>query len=381
MSSQQASFELKNRAFLALNKLADRDTYPRGMEELEKIIDGLGPEGISPFLSCITETDAEQKSAVRKECVKMMGTLTRLHGSLMVPHLGKMINSIAKRLKDQDTVVRDACAETAGLLASHLGGYTPGDSGGAVVVLSKPLFEALGEQNRNAQTGAAMCLARVFDEAGEAPFPFLPQMLNRIIKLLKNPHFMAKAALIDLIRSIIQVILVCLLMFRYPLILLLQLRLAQFLKFINLSIQAGGASQSLSLAVNSIQEALKCSEWTTRKAAAVALLDLAENAELLSGALCPLKTSCINSLDCCRFDKVSFLIASIYFSASSFHFPSLYRSNQCGTRLFKLWVLGNLFQGTILRQFLKLLLSLRVRNVVDAFIHFSKFPWGIDSLI
>lgn len=206
MSSQQASFELKHRVFLAMNKLADRDTYQIGVEELDRTIDGLGPEGIIPFLSCISETDTEQKSAVRKECVKMMGTLARLHGSLMAPHLGKMIASIVRRLRDQDSVVRDACAETVGILASHLGGCRLGD-GGAIVVLSKPLFEALGEQNRYVQTGAAMCLTRVFDEASEAPISFLPQMLTRIVKLLKNPHFMAKPALIDLIRSIIQVIL------------------------------------------------------------------------------------------------------------------------------------------------------------------------------
>ncbi|CAA6672100.1 unnamed protein product [Spirodela intermedia] len=258
MSSQQASFELKHRVFVAMNKLADRDTYQIGVEELDRTIDGLGPEGMIPFLSCIIETDTEQKSVV--------------HGSFVAPHLGKMITSIVRRLRDQDSVVRDACAETVGILASHLGGFRLGD-GGAIVVLSKPLFEALGEQNRYVQTGAAMCLTRVFDEASEAPISFLPQMLTRIVKLLKNPHFMAKPALIDLIRSIIQ---------------------------------AGGASavQTLSLAVNSIQEALKSSDWTTRKAAAVALLGIAESAELLSGSLRPLKASSIHSLECCRFDKV-----------------------------------------------------------------------------
>uniref|UniRef100_A0A1D1XXL7 Microtubule-associated protein TORTIFOLIA1 n=1 Tax=Anthurium amnicola TaxID=1678845 RepID=A0A1D1XXL7_9ARAE len=273
MSSQQAAFELKHRVFQSLNKLGDRDTYQIGVEELEKVVDGLGPEGIAPFLSCITETVAEQKSAVRKECVRMMGTLARFHGSLVTSHLGKMTSSIVKRLKDQDSVVRDACVETVGLLASSLGGCGVGDGGGTFVVLAKPLFEALGEQSRYVQMGAALCLARVIDEASEVPISILPQMLNRIVRLLKNPHFMAKPALVDLIRSIVQ---------------------------------AGGAStmQALSSAVNSIQEALKSSEWITRKAAAVALLGIAANAGPLLGALGPFKTSSICSLESCRFDKV-----------------------------------------------------------------------------
>ncbi|MQL85604.1 hypothetical protein Taro_018124 [Colocasia esculenta] len=272
-NSQQVAFELKQRVFLSLNKLGDRDTYQIGVEELEKVIDGLGPEGVAPFLSCITETVAEQKTAIRKECVKMMGTLARFHGPLLAPHLGKVTGSIVKRLKDQDSVVRDACVETVGLLASSLGSCGMGEGGGVFVVLAKPLFEALGEQNRYVQMGAAMCLARVIDEASEVPISILPQMLNRIIKLLKNPHFMAKPALIDLVRSIIQ---------------------------------AGGAStvQTLSLAMNSIQEALKSNDWTTRKAAAVSLLGIAANAGSMLGDLGPFKTSSIRSLECCRFDKV-----------------------------------------------------------------------------
>lgn len=68
--------------------------------------------------------------------------------------------------------------------------------------------------------------------------------------------------------------------------------------------------QTLSLAMNSIQEALKSSDWTTRKAAAVALQGIAENSELLSGSLLSLKASSIHSLERCRFDKVSFLMTS-----------------------------------------------------------------------
>ncbi|XP_077236831.1 ARM repeat superfamily protein [Tasmannia lanceolata] len=269
VTPQQAVFELKHRVVVVLNKLADRDTYQLGAEELEKIADGLTPEGIVPFLSCVVETDSEQKSAVRKECIKIMGTLARCHGGLLGPHVGKMVGSIVKRLKDPDSVVRDACVETVGVLASKIGSCG-GESGGPFVVLVKALFEALGEQNRQVQIGSALCLAKVIDNTNDPPTAILIRILSRIIKLLKNQHFMAKPALIELIRSIIQ---------------------------------AGGASteHALSAAINSIQEALKSSDWTTRKAASVALAGIAAGGGSLLGSL---KASCILSLEACRFDKV-----------------------------------------------------------------------------
>ncbi|WOK92695.1 microtubule-associated protein TORTIFOLIA1-like [Canna indica] len=268
---QQAVFELKQRVVVALNKLADRDTHRIGLEELERAAEGLSPDMVSPFLSCVAETDADQKSAVRRESVRVMGTLARSHGTLLAPHLGKIVSSIVKRLKDTDSAVRDACVETCGVLATSIRGCNSGGEGGTTFVsLARPLFEALGEQNRYVQVGAALCLARVIDEASDTPQSILPQMLARVIKLLKNQHFMAKPAIIELIRSIIQ----------------------------------GGralAQHALSAAVNSILEALKSSDWATRKAASVALAGIAVNP---GSSLAPLRSSCIRSLESCRFDKV-----------------------------------------------------------------------------
>lgn len=204
VNTQQVIFELKHRVVLALNKLADRDTYQIGVDELEKMVECLTPEGVAPFLSCIMDTDSELKSAVRKECIRMMGMLASFHGGIIGPHLGKMMASIVKRLKDSDSIVRDACVETVGMLASKLSNGE-GESDAVFVTLVKPLFEALGEQNKQVQSGSALCLARIIDNTNDPPISILQRMLTRIIKLLKNPHFMAKPAVIELNRSIIQV--------------------------------------------------------------------------------------------------------------------------------------------------------------------------------
>lgn len=203
-STQQVIMELKQKVVLALNKLADRDTYQIGVDELEKIAERLNPEGLAAFLSCIVDMDSEQKSAVRKECIRLMGTLARLHEGLIGPYIGKIMSSIVKRLKDPDSVVRDACVETMGILALKLGGHI-GQGDGVFVMLVRPLFEALGEQNKQVQSGAGLCLARVIDNTNDPPASLLQRMLARTVKLLKNPHFMAKPAVIELNRSIIQV--------------------------------------------------------------------------------------------------------------------------------------------------------------------------------
>lgn len=71
--------------------------------------------------------------------------------------------------------------------------------------------------------------------------------------------------------------------------------------------QAGGAPSlsSLTAALTSIQELLKNSDWTTRKAACAALGDIAS-----CGAAClgSYRQSCIRSLEACRFDKVICLL-------------------------------------------------------------------------
>uniref|UniRef100_A0A5B7AJZ7 Putative microtubule-associated protein TORTIFOLIA1 n=1 Tax=Davidia involucrata TaxID=16924 RepID=A0A5B7AJZ7_DAVIN len=269
INNQQVIFELKHRVVLALNKLADRDTYQIGVEELEKTVECLTPDGVAPFLSCILDTDSEHKSAVRKECIRLMGILATFHEGLIGPHLGKIVASIVKRLKDPDSVVRDACVETMGVLASKLSNGE-GEGDGVFVLLVKPLFEALGEQNKQVQSGSALCLARVIDNTNDPPVSILQRMLIRTIKLLKSPHFMAKAAVIELNRSIIQ---------------------------------AGGAptQSALSAAMTSIQEALKSSDWITRKAASASLGEIASSGGSFFGSF---KISCIHSLESCRFDKV-----------------------------------------------------------------------------
>eukprot|EP01018_Ginkgo_biloba_P024354 Gb_16920 [translate_table: standard] len=264
-SSQQTIHELKQRVILCLNRLSDRDTYQIASEELESIADSLNPDGFGPFLSCVYDTDSQQKSTVRKECVKLFAILANSHGDLLAPHLSKMVGNIIRRLKDPDSNVRDASVDAIGVMASRI--TNPNLS---IFVFIKPLFEALSEQNRHLQVGSALCLSRVIDNAADPQPMGLQRLLPRIIKLLNNHNFLGKAALLCVIGSIVQ---------------------------------AGGAStqQTLSVLIPSIQEALRSNDWATRKAASEAFSRMALS---IAPSLSPFKSSCLASLESCRFDKV-----------------------------------------------------------------------------
>jgi hypothetical protein len=170
--------QLKNRILAALNKLADRDTQQLAVEELERLIADLSQQhqhqlsssSLSLFLSCLYETDAQQKTVVRRECMKLFGVLATLHGQALVPHVPKIVAYILRRLQDPDsTYIRDACVDVMGILAAspfEQAAHAHAPHGGratgtydhhhqlsviSVNVFVKPLLDALGEQNRNLQ--------------------------------------------------------------------------------------------------------------------------------------------------------------------------------------------------------------------------------------
>ncbi|WCJ34667.1 ARM repeat superfamily protein [Euphorbia peplus] len=262
-SSRFNAFELKHKVVVALNKLSDRDTCQLGADDLHKTALSLTPDAIPPFLSCILDTDQHQKTAVRKECVTLLAVLVNYHPPLLAPYLTKMVSTILKRLRDPDSIVRDACVDTMAVFASHYAHHS-------FLSLVRPLFEALGEQNKQIQSGSASCLAVVIHNTNHPPLSILQPMLTRTIKLLNNPHFMAKPPLLHLNTTIIL---------------------------------AGGAPSHnlLSAAITTIQQALKNTDWPTRKAASLALADIASSGGSLLESF---KSSCIHSLESCRFDKV-----------------------------------------------------------------------------
>lgn len=267
VSQQQATHRLRQRVIAAINKLSDRDTYTIASGELEIVARSLNSDDFGPFLSCLYDTDSQQKSTVRKECVKLFATMADAHGDCLSSHLPRMVANVVRRLKDPDSNVRDACVDAIGVMASRIA-----DSNSSISVFVKPFLDAIGEQNRYLQVGSALCLSRAIDNAEDPQLPgLLQRLLPRIVKLLGSQNFMGKAALLSLVGSVVE---------------------------------AGGAStqQALSALIPSTQDALQSNDWATRKAASEAFCRMASNIE--PPLLSPFKSSCMASLESCRFDKV-----------------------------------------------------------------------------
>ncbi|XP_019425394.1 PREDICTED: microtubule-associated protein TORTIFOLIA1-like [Lupinus angustifolius] len=277
LSSHLAMVELKQRILTSLSKLSDRDTHQIAVEDLEKTIISLSSDAIPMILNCLYEASADPKPSVKKESIRLLTLVCSSHAHSATTHLTKIIAHVIRRLKDSDSAVRDTCRDAIGALAAQylkgdVGGGGGGDNGGigsVVALFVKPLFEAMGEQNKTVQAGAAVCMAKMVESAADTPVSAFHKMCPRICKLLNNPNFMAKAAMLPVVASLSQV--------------------------------GAIAPQSLEHLLPSIHDCLTSTDWATRKAAAEALSSLA----LHSSSLITDRTaSTLTVLESCRFDKI-----------------------------------------------------------------------------
>ncbi|KAI3986653.1 hypothetical protein MKX01_014191 [Papaver californicum] len=271
VSSHLAMVDLKQKILNSISKLSDRDTHQIAIEDLEKIIQTLTSDGISVFLNCLYDSTNDPKPTVKKESLRLLGSLCISHTDFTSTHLTKIISFIVKKLKDSDSSVRDSCRDTIGTLSCL---YLNGDNGKVGSVLSlfvKPLFEAMGEQNKVVQAASALAMAKMVESSVDMPVTVLQKLCPRISKFLSNPNFLAKAALFSVVSSLSQV--------------------------------KGIAPQNLPSLLQSMHDCLESTEWSTRKAAADTLISLASHSSHLikdgDGT-----SLIINKLEACRFDKV-----------------------------------------------------------------------------
>ncbi|XP_051124869.1 microtubule-associated protein TORTIFOLIA1-like isoform X2 [Andrographis paniculata] len=269
LSSHLAMVELKQRILNSLSKLADRDTHQIAVEDLEKTIHSISNDGISMLLNCLCDAVNDPKPAVKKESLRLLAALCAAHTDPAATHLTKIISHIVRRLKDSDSQVRDACRDTIGSLAGLYLKCGGGAGDGAVSLFVKPLFEAMNENNKTAQAGASMCMAKMVECATDLPPATFQKLCPRVCKYLNNPNFFAKASLLQVVSSLSQV--------------------------------GAIAPQNLDQLLPSIHEYLGSSDWATRKAAADALSALALNTGCITSDKA---TTTLNVLETCRFDKI-----------------------------------------------------------------------------
>ncbi|CAN4117796.1 unnamed protein product [Withania somnifera] len=252
LSTHLAMIELKQRTLTSISKLSDRDTHQIAVEDLEKIIQTLSNDGISMILNCLYDATNDPKPSVKKESLRLLSTVCASHCDSAVTHLTKIIGNVVKREVNVKMVVVGV-----------------GEGGSVVALFVKPLFEAMNENNKTVQSGAALCMAKMLECASDPPVLAFQKLCPRICKYLNNPNFMAKASLLPVISSLSQVRAI--------------------------------APQNLEPLLQTIHECLSNTDWATRKAAADTLSSLALNSSnLVAGGA----TSTLTVLEASRFDKI-----------------------------------------------------------------------------
>ncbi|KAJ6332787.1 hypothetical protein OIU77_008774 [Salix suchowensis] len=286
LSTHLAMVELKQRIITSLSKLADRDTHQIALEDLHTLTQTISPDALPLLLNSLYDSLSESsnsKPSVKKESLHLLSLACQSHRDLTQPHLTKIISCIVKRLKDSDSSVRDACRDAIGVLSGLYlkGNGSGGDSNGpgpVVGLFVRPLFEAMGEQNKVVQAGAAICMEKMVECAsvdrdnggGNGPIGAFHKLCPRICKLLNGQFFQAKAALLGVVTSLSQV--------------------------------GSIAPQGLEPLLQSIHDCLRSTDWATRKAAADALTALALHSSSFIADGVALST--LTVLEACRFDKI-----------------------------------------------------------------------------
>lgn len=74
-----------------------------------------------------TDIDA-LSSHTSQEALRLFETLTGAQGEHALPHVPRMVSAIARRFKDPDSNVADACVDAMGSLAAFAVGCRPGGS-------------------------------------------------------------------------------------------------------------------------------------------------------------------------------------------------------------------------------------------------------------
>ena len=207
ISTHLAMVELKQKILTSLSKLSDRDTHQIAIEDLQTTIQNLSPEALPMLLNSLYDAvSSDLKPSAHKDSLCLLAFTCAAHPDSSSAHLTKIIGHVIKRLKDSDSAVRDACRDAIGSLSNLYLKHPAGNNESVVGLFVRPLFEAMGEQNKVVQSGAAMCMAKMVECAAEPPVSAFQKLCPRICRLLNNPNFLNKASLLPVVASLSQVI-------------------------------------------------------------------------------------------------------------------------------------------------------------------------------
>jgi hypothetical protein len=226
---EAARQEVRSRVSKALMKLHDRDTIQNGVAEIVAVAEELKPEYAPVVVNQLCEFDDPKNVSARCHAARLLPAIASANYPAVQNHIGKMVHSLCRRVKDSDTSVRDAVAEAIGEMARivcmqeptkqqqlaksvddtqgelDLSELSVADDGAMMGFFFKPLLQGIEGADPHLQQGCSTALAHVIFNAGAKIEPHMDKLARRVVSVLERQQFSGKAQLLTAVANMIEV--------------------------------------------------------------------------------------------------------------------------------------------------------------------------------
>ncbi len=227
---EAARQEVRSRVSRALMKLHDRDTIQSGYAEIVAVAEELKPEHASVVVNQLCEFEDPKNVSARCHAARLLPAVASANYSAVQNHIGKMVQSLCKRIKDSDMSVRDAVAEAIGEMARivclqdtgkkqqqpvksvddtqgelDLSELSMADDGAMMGYFFKPILQGIEGADQHFQQGCSTALAHVIFNAGSKMEPHIEKIARRVVGVLDRQQFSGKAQLLTAVANMVEV--------------------------------------------------------------------------------------------------------------------------------------------------------------------------------
>ena len=187
--------------------IREHDMQKQANEELRSLLINqvLDPERMLMVLRLISETNEFQKSATKRELIRVIIILAQVFEEKLVDYLPKILSIMAKRIKEEDPQVNAACAEaTKAIISISLKGLSAEQFTEQLDLMLKSYLAIFPKAGKEAQIGAAMCISKIVQTSPiECVYPLSDNILQRLIELLKTPWCKAHLQILEALMSLV----------------------------------------------------------------------------------------------------------------------------------------------------------------------------------
>ena len=118
--SQADLDNLERQMTRSIARLRQGHTRQNGMAEIRAMAEGLLEADIPVVLKCLRSASNVHEGVFQRECVKVVGLLSRTCPNVVAPHLDSFVDAVCSRINVKDEVVHSACIESIGSLARRV---------------------------------------------------------------------------------------------------------------------------------------------------------------------------------------------------------------------------------------------------------------------